>query len=69
MFRPICCSLYLLCSQEKKRKTHSSFFFFIATPPFLENHADDEKWNVSCHINKQECDSHQQLQLPQRMRL
>ena len=40
MFRPICCSLYLLCSQEKKRKTHSSFFFFIATPPFLENHAD-----------------------------
>ena len=70
MFRLIHCSLYLLCSQEKKRKTHSSFFFFfIATPLFMENHADDEKWNVSCHINKQVCDSHQQLQLSQRVRL
>ena len=55
MFRPACCSLYLLCSQEKERrkkkktkKNPYASFFFSSPFPLQQEHRACSEFCVNC---------------------
>ena len=50
---------FILChpSLSFNLSQHQSLFQWVSS-----SHQVAEKWSISCHVNKQECHSHQQLQ-------